>query len=664
MKNMYFILIFLFSICLETKAQNDMYTFESITDRSGQILIKHDLKPNLANRISRSRGTVFNIIYDNPTDWNAGQKKALEYGVKLWEEQIKTCYPRINLRVKFKQLGTPLANTFLRNFTKKNKDIDVMSGALLKSWQIEAPEFLVNMGTDSLKRYFDVDDIIITFNNESELFYWGTDGNTPSDKYDFVTLVIREIAKGLGLNCTITKRGNTFLAFIDNKATLFDELMGFNPTNTPSGSTALASAAQNGQNRVVSYIDSKGIPRTLEFYAPPVFKTGVSFCYLTEESAETLDLGFFAPELPKGRSSHNISYLLGDMMDKKLGWNKPIWVGDVSSASETTYNNLIDFYDGTTFNSVTTRSIIDSISTKRNLNYYIENEADTPYTQVPQGLNYDDPKPYEYEWRLDMLKKDGKFVTIKRQTSMNPYFQIKPSDVPDNEDWARNAEGNIRARIYYKDPFSEQQYPAPIYTYIFLDYYPEQPELSASTQSSPQNRSLNPLPALMLAYRTWGATSVELIHESEDGTVYYDLTPDENIVDMSHVDPFIENTFTLIAKNKIGQKISNTVIWGGEEFMAAYYTYNRSLQINTSSNILNLQLITKDGQGNVIEDSDIKGIIKNYNIIKADNQSLSISNIAFDANIDISIRNLQKGVYIIRVFDDKGDSYVQKFVKN
>lgn len=672
MKKLYVFLI-LAGCQVNIGAQNDegdTYTFESQTNRLGNTVISHNLKPALAERGGAARGTVFHVIYDNPADWNAGQKRAIEFAVKLWEEQLLTCYPGINLRVKFQNLGNPLARTVVRYYKGKNwyhGEDYVMSGALLKNWQIDAPEYLMNMGADSLAQYIENDDITITFNNEENLFYWGTDGNTPADKYDFVTLALREIAKGLEFCTTVIKRGNDlFQAYIDGNETNFDRMMGFNSYRYPSLSSQLANIVQNGVNRQISVnLYNPQETETLTFYCPNTFEPFVSFNYLTDESAAGCDLEFLKVSFPKGSSFHRIGRALNQLFLDKLGWGKPIPVGEVSAPSSSTSTDPVDYGQGKSFSfsdiSASRSSLIKLPDTLfiRSLRYEETDYYSNYY--YPQGLNFDGT--VELGYRLDLLRNDGKYIAVKRSSVSDEPFIVKPSDIPDNENWARNSDGYLRARICFRDLYVPQGQPPYYYYYLFLDYVPQKPELSAVTKTSSLMKSYPSFPELMLYYKAWGATSVKLKHESEDGIVNYYFDPDEEVIDMSNADPYIENTFTLTAINKNGQKKSDAIKWGGESFMKAYYTFNRQLKSRVEGNhTLMLELQTRNGQGTLIEDPSVQGTIKDYRIIKADNLLVNGSGVANDCRVRIPIRQFGSGVYIVQATDKEGILYTGKFI--
>lgn len=99
--NYIFALIF-FAVSLSATAQSlvgDDYTIVFEQEASGNVMIfKGDDDP-LTSKCDKSRGTLFNITYSDPDNWDLEKRRALEYGIRLWEEKIETCFPPINVTV-------------------------------------------------------------------------------------------------------------------------------------------------------------------------------------------------------------------------------------------------------------------------------------------------------------------------------------------------------------------------------------------------------------------------------------------------------------------------------------------------------------------------------------------------------------------------------------
>lgn len=62
--------------------------------------LSHNLKSSLTQRGANAQGTVINVRYDNSSNWNSTQKRAIEYAAHLWEEQLYEAFPTIKIRVK------------------------------------------------------------------------------------------------------------------------------------------------------------------------------------------------------------------------------------------------------------------------------------------------------------------------------------------------------------------------------------------------------------------------------------------------------------------------------------------------------------------------------------------------------------------------------------
>ncbi len=630
--------VLLLAVGGRAQGNDDSYTFEYETLPSGDVQISHNLKPSLTERGDRAQGTVFNIVYKS--SFNASQRRAIEYAAKLWEERLRTCYPKINLHVSQESLNSLLGKTKVLYY--RGQYHELMSGALLKSWQINAPEFLSNI--ENFSAFKQGEDIAVAFNSDMmDSFYWGTDGNTPADQYDAVTFMIREIAKGLEFSTTLMKRGNTYYIGQQGKLNVLDKELGFG--NYTSGSTELANKIAAGNITLTSYLEH-----------PMVFRADKLFNAVTDESAAQNGAMFLTAELPKGSSYHEIGESICYFMDFGLNWLPPIPVGDESRPAESTSTDLVGYNTDYAFSKQTYRKVnADTDSVAAGLRSEVMLLFD--YVQPNEGKNFDEELGLD-EWRLDMLRADGKYIPLKSLSGYSPTFTINSSDIPTDVVWARNADGYLRGRIYHKDPFEEP--PRYRFKYIYLDYLPEEPNLECVNRE-PTTRSS--IPELMLAFKAFGAKTVRVVHENEDGEVTYDFDPDIELIDMRHVDPFIENKFTLIAINENGQKMSETVTWGGYEFLRQYNQQTRSLQSTATSESLRLTLIAKNALGDNLSSEMAAGTISEYRVSSLAGGVPVFSGHADTRNIEISIGEIPRGAYLVQVTDETGNVYISKFVK-
>ena len=162
--------------------------------------------------------------------------------------------------------------------------------------------------------------------NSSINWYLGTDGNTPSQKYDLVTVVLHEICHGLGFFDSMNTSGTVgyygsgsipmiYDTFIENLAVkrLTDTLKFHNP------STSLFLELIGGQLWFNGPLLTKYTSGSrVKLYAPTVWDAGSSVSHLDENATLKAD-ALMTPFIDLGEAIHNpgkLTYsILGD-----LGW--------------------------------------------------------------------------------------------------------------------------------------------------------------------------------------------------------------------------------------------------------------------------------------------------------------------------------------------------------
>ena len=130
----------------------------------------------------------FIVTYDGFTD---EARAAFQYAVDIWNSLIRSPVP-IRIEASFRDLGRFEDGTI------------ILGGARPAGWKSPGslnlwfPEALADKRAD--RDLADGEpDIITKFNShENANWYFGTDGNTPAGKTDFVSTVLHEIAHGLG----------------------------------------------------------------------------------------------------------------------------------------------------------------------------------------------------------------------------------------------------------------------------------------------------------------------------------------------------------------------------------------------------------------------------------------------------------------------------------
>lgn len=600
------------------------YTFTINTEGASGTSLSHNLKSTLTQRGANAQGTVINVRYDNPSDWNSTQKRAIEYAAHLWEEQLVEAYPTIKIRLKKANIGSSIAQTTTKDYsaTTQNHYYNRISSVGVKVMQINNPNFLTSYFNENFDNIFITgDDVCITLSSD-DIYYWGTDGNTPTDKYDAVTILLREIAKGCELRNTLINNNGSLEPIYGDDATFFDNYI---PANASGNVT----------------IDG------FTFYSPSVFQRGVSYFYLTDESAEANECGFLRANLPKGYSYHKIGNNLTNLLRTKFMLSKQIIVGEEQTSSQT--NTTLLPFTGSEV-SLSTLAGVVSLEDTSNIAATMSSNYDS-YNEVfncEQSIDWSGT-------RLELLKTDGTYVKIAERLSNS--IEVNPSMVEFRDDWARNADGYLRARLRYRQEpnhGAEQQY------YIYLDYLPLTPDLDVATLYSQYDDMRMIIPEPRITFNTIGATSIELRHECEYGTYIRTIDPNLEYIDLDYVDPFVENKFVITAINANGEKQSEIIIWGGDEF-SEYLEDAYSLETTTDNNNIVLSIENEE----LDYSSVVPRSIQSYEIVSLVTIGVADKkNEKFGSNkVSVPIGDLQAGVYAVKVIDNHGKVYNSKFVK-
>jgi hypothetical protein len=167
-------------------------------------------------------------------------------------------------------------------------------------------------------------DIVLNINSTSS-WYYGTDGGTPINKYDLVTVVMHELCHGLGFFDSFSVTGTKgsygigsipmiYDTFVEtgSKKRLTDTTIYANPSADLSGEMTSQNLYFNGP--LLRYYTSGSRAR---LYAPSTFVAGSSIAHLDESTPDSIAL--MTPFIDLGEAIHNpgkfTRSILGD-----LGW--------------------------------------------------------------------------------------------------------------------------------------------------------------------------------------------------------------------------------------------------------------------------------------------------------------------------------------------------------
>lgn len=291
-----------------------------------------------------AQGSTFNVTY---TSYPAAAETAFNYATELWSYKLSSPVTiKINT-VYFSYPGGPLAITF------SNGRKDFAGAPMDSTWY---PTTLANSiaGTELNAGEYDMDIYV----NGAFSWYYGTDGATPTGKYDFASVALHEIGHALGFT-SLAKKDSTmgsigllemsdFAPVVtsfpwpdqDTLPGIFDRFIENNPGTDlltyANPSTALGSQLTGNQlyfNGTYTLAATGGTRARL--HAPGSFSLGTSILHLNESTypnghAEEL----MTPYITAGHANHNIGPMTLGML-KDMGWSIYVGVNEINPADPT-----------------------------------------------------------------------------------------------------------------------------------------------------------------------------------------------------------------------------------------------------------------------------------------------------------------------------------------
>ena len=436
-------------------------------------------------------GTIFDITYEGA--WNVIKKGAFEYACKIWAENLPQTLP-IKVTARMSTIrGNAKTKVSAHTFTLPEGYSD---GKNHLSSEIKAATFMEYMRGNMVtynqlvdeQTLMGVQDIIITFDKDfvqNECSLSLDAGLVPSDKYDFVTLAMREIGRGLGLFSTITA----------NTQTQTLNAMSLPPTQFEQKILDALDATDNAEAYTKATAGTLTLSNGMVLYAPTPWVNGVSLNYFIPQEDNKITQLLSYP-LERGVVCRDISDDYHPLFNG-LGWraNYTVGTGGTSSVECGTTETVVP-YNGTLV--LNTPSPVMSISDNDNGSIaYLDETGDKPYNQ----FSIDNYRPYHYYygyenssvdgWTLSVLKKDGTWDVIYYQVGAAP-LNANLSNITfnyDRDSYARTCDGYLRARA----TFFHNQNPGKIYdvTYLALDYLPQTPEIELINDAAPAAYSIS-----------------------------------------------------------------------------------------------------------------------------------------------------------------------------
>ncbi|TYZ12566.1 T9SS type A sorting domain-containing protein [Hymenobacter lutimineralis] len=271
-------------------------------------------------RAQRLKGRSINApITVTYTGFTPAAKAAFQYAVDIWASLLKTDVP-IYIEATWEPLkpgvlGSAGPGTYIRN----------ISGAPQSNvwYPIALAEKLAGQELNGAGQA----DVVASFSSTFD-WYLGTDGNTPTNKYDLVSVVLHELGHGLGFvdGMRIVDAGGehgygglpvAYDTFVENSLgkRLVDKTNFANPS--PELEKQMTSNALYFNSDLAEAVNNNTRPR---LYAPTRYSGGSSIAHLNENTYLSGDPNsLMTPQIGPAESIHTPGPITLKMFDE-MGW--------------------------------------------------------------------------------------------------------------------------------------------------------------------------------------------------------------------------------------------------------------------------------------------------------------------------------------------------------
>jgi|694.fasta_scaffold22659_5 hypothetical protein len=581
------------------------------------------------------KSAFINVSYDSNFDDYPQAKNAFQYAVDILSTQIQSRV-MIEVDARFDVLGAGiLGNSRPLNFIMNFNSTPISHYYSNVFYPIALANKIVGYDLDVSGK-----DILLKFNSSYSNFYFGTDGNTPAGKYDFVTLVLHELIHGLGFfsPAKVEATGVGYFGFTNyNNPIIYDKFTqnssGMFTSNFINATTSLGSHLTSNNLYFNGYdANSNNNNVNPKIYTPSIWKSGSSYAHWDESYFPKGNVNsLMTPVLNYAESIHNPGNVTkGLLMD--LGWDVILNTG---------VNDYI----------------------------YILN----PSTILAQGTNYqfnatfiDEPPytvPVSWSWEIELYHSGGKMIlksyTVNQMVYSNTW-NINIGSLIYGYNWLRDCNGNVLGKLKLKCKDSDGIYHLDEYQ-IGIKETPNQPILKLTSVG---NNSAT------FSFYSEGATSYKIYYDTDPGHPYSGTQATQGNSGISYISNN-QTSYTLSGlNNATNYYISVKGVNSAGESVYSYEIIAKpnldgliNAQSRDNNSIFNYAIYPNPANTFLNIDNNIRCDVEIIDQLGRKVQSISFENIkSNDFRLDIS--NLNDGIFFLKYIDpfNQNDKKINKFI--
>lgn len=671
------LLSILLLLCLNSR----IATGETLTSDNYVTEVFKGVNIEMPNYREINSGAKFVVTYDD--NCPAELQGAFEYAVKLWEEVLPLVAPvKINVScLPLRGTNNLISKVLLTADDYEGERVDMykcpttmVKSVLLQEYHRgQFNRFYTQLGDLSC---LNETDITITYNqNMMDLCSFSLDGDANINKYDFVTVAMRDIAIGLGFFSDFTanvkdkvlvNRGP--VKFIPFKSHIFDAL----------GTTDLKVAYTNATKGSVkvslrNWLDHQF--ETLSLYAPQNWVNGLSLRYFIPETGKPISQ-LLTYDFGKGYVFRDLTANnWDDIFCGALDWRKEVVTGlgggSVSQIGSTDDKLPYTGQVSLSFNSKDKAMFLQKED--KEVKSATKFNSNTP--QSTQNLNLLSIEQYckQYDLfspngpvdgciSLSVLKKDGSwdciYITEDSEQPITVNIENISLTYPETE-YARGTTGGLRYRLTKCTSNYGASQPNYSYRvkYFTRDFTPQQAKIkytkelssleSARTIGDDNDDYFVDVKVGIANIEGTTKVIVEQLDEGESLPFQYDAEDFRNGYFIANLDREVSTKLTVISYNENGFKRSNTITIPPVGYQVKDITFKK-----TGDQII------LDG----IPSKSLEYGEWSYSINNLTNESALVNSHKLD-NKTIEVSDIPSGIYVLTLHDHNSNVSHFKFVK-